>query len=566
MSNETIHGHAVGIDSDAALKFDVANLLHQRALFYYEQPNIMSVNLAVQIVSYVIIGAAAVFQFFLLGATCFYRDHSVMKLSQGSFLIVLQIAGIVATTCSCLYLPKSDVFCYLQSPMTLIPLQLMLAIVFGRLRRIICIMEPLMDWHSPQKKREMKSGFKAWKKTFMMGRSSTSSSSSKASSNSSTGDDANEQTTREEKVASRSKRMFRTTLSRSNIRQTYTARHLWLVIALVTLPIIIVEVVGLILFRPELNLEMNAEQSTGRYECGTSNDQIYNISSTGVLFVTLFATLYQALRSRMLPGLFNEAACVSIALISSLFVTSLGFAVIIVSDDPSTSPDASYLMEVLIVTFVASSLAIRVTLPKLQLIWKGEQVVISRMLAEHRKESQQPLQGNDTSASHRVSGLSSIDRSSVGSLQTTENRTSQQDLKVVESMENGISEHGSEMIGSMEIGTSQQDSKIVESPPLQSGSVGKCRREGSVTFDETSTKRAFEVSETKAQPKDPPLIIRTGEAPPDKLTFHVLRHSNVMSRVNERILSGLQVDRRGWEDVQASVEELHGLLGIVEYQ
>ena len=568
MSNETIHGHELGIDSNASLKFDVANLLHQRAVFYYEQPNIMSVSLATQIVSYVIIGAATAFQLFLLGATCYYHNHSVMKLSQGSFLIVLQFAGIVSTACSCLYLPKSDVFCYLQSPLTLIPLQLMLAIVFGRLHRIISIMKPLMDWHSPQEKREMKRGFKAWKKTFMMGRSSTSSSSSKASSNNSTGDDADEQTVREEKEAPRRERMLRPTFPRRNIRQTYTAGHLWLFIALVSLPIIIVEIVGLTLFRSELILEMNPDQSTGRYECGTNREQIYSLSSTGVLFVTLFATLYQAQRSRMLPGLFNEAACVSIALISSLFVTSLGFAVIIISSDPTTSPDAAYLIEVIIVTFVASSLAIRVTLPKLRLIWKGEQVVISRMLAEHRKESKQYAQGSDKSVSQHVSGPSSMDLlSSAESLQTTETtRTSRQDSKVVESMENGISRHDSEMVGSMMNSTSQQDSKIVESPPLESGSVDKCRREGSVTFDETTTKRAFEALDTKAQPEDTLLIIRTGEAPPDKLTFQVLRHSNVMSKVNERILSGLQVDRRGWEGVQASVEELHGLLANVEYQ
>jgi hypothetical protein len=547
LSNETIHGHAVGIDSDAALKFDVANLLHQRAVVYYEQPDIMSVDSALEIVSYVIIGAAGVSQLFFLGATCYYRNHSVIKLSQGFFLILLQFAGIVATTCSFLYNPKSDAFCYLQSPMTLIPLQFMFAIVFGRLRRIICIMEPLMDWHAPQNKREMKIGFKAWKKTFMLGRSSANSSSrsSRSSSNGSAGDDTNEPPTREPEQEERGAR-WHTKMqqlcprmsSRSNIRQTYTAGHLRLVIILVTLPIIVVEIVGLIWFRPELELHMNDEQSTGRYECGTNEEQIYHLASTGVLLVTMFAALYQAQRSRMLPGLFNEAACVSIALISSLFVATLGFSVIIVSNDPATSPDASYIMEVIIVAFIATSLVLRLTLPKLQLIWKGEKVVISRILEEHRKTlNQVRLQDEVTSLSHGVSELSATGRG-----------TPDVSLQRPESV------------------TSQQDSEIVVSPSLDSGSAGNHRREGSVTFDETTTKGTSEVSETPPQAKEPSLIIQMGQAPPDKLTFQVVRHSNVISRVNERILSGLQVDRSGWEDVKASVDELHGLLGNVEYQ
>ena len=40
-----------------------------------------------------------------------------------------------------------------------------------------------------------------------------------------------------------------------------------------TLPMIIVEIVGLVLFSPQLVVDMNAEESVGRYECGTDRSR-----------------------------------------------------------------------------------------------------------------------------------------------------------------------------------------------------------------------------------------------------------------------------------------------------
>lgn len=91
----------------------------------------------------------------------------------------------------------------------------------------------------------------------------------------------------------------------------------------------------------------------------------------------------------------------------------------------------------------------------------------------------------------------------------------------------------------------------------------------SVHVDESANKRASDSSigspKEQSHTRDP-LVIRLGEDPPDRLIFRVLKHSNVMSRVNERILSGLQVDREGWEAVKASMDELHGLLDNVEFR
>ena len=97
----------------------------------------------------------------------------------------------------------------------------------------------------------------------------------------------------------------------------------------------------------------------------------------GVLLLTLFLALFEAQKSRRLPGLFNEATSVSFGLISSLFVACLGFAVVIVSSDPAASPDVPYIMEVIIVTFITTSICARLTYPKLQLVWKGSRLLLA---------------------------------------------------------------------------------------------------------------------------------------------------------------------------------------------
>jgi hypothetical protein len=63
-----------------------------------------------------------------------------------------------------------------------------------------------------------------------------------------------------------------------------------------------------------------------------------------------------------------------------------------------------------------------------------------------------------------------------------------------------------------------------------------------------------------------PLVIRSGKRPPSEHIMKVLRHSKTATRINERILSGLQVDHTEWEVVKRSTGELHDLLANVVYQ
>lgn len=571
LSNDTIHGHEVGMDSDAAYKFDVANLLHQRSVFYYEEPNIQTVSSSIEILSYVVISFAGFFQLCCLVATVYHRSHSVVKLSQGSFLILLQVAGIIATACSFLYNPKSHAYCILQSPLTLIPLQFMLAIVFGRLRRIIRIMEPLMNWNAPQSSRNVKSGLKAWKRSFMNNRPcslSSSSSREKGSTNSSRGSKAGSQSsmlgdeTAQTETPKRTRPFWKPKMfcQASSIRQQFTARRLWIVIAVITSPLVILEAVGMAVFQPELTLHMNAEQSTGRYECGTNESHVYFLSSTAILLFTIFLCLFEAQRSRRLPGLFNEAESVSFALMSSLLIGGLGFAVILVSGDATADPNTPYIMEVIVVVYIATILVVRLTVPKLRLIFNGEQVVIANLLSEHRKSRQGKTESTE---SNGISGIKE-------SLQVSDRST----FKGVSGVSDSFQSSGKrESVDSLETG--ERNESFTLDTTLSHAIPSISETEKSVHFDESASKKvkfdsplnnaSSNTPEESSRTKDP-LIIREGQEPPDRLMFRVLTHSNVMSRINERMLSGLLVNRDDWEKMKSSLDELHGLLDGVEYQ
>lgn len=63
-----------------------------------------------------------------------------------------------------------------------------------------------------------------------------------------------------------------------------------------------------------------------------------------------------------------------------------------------------------------------------------------------------------------------------------------------------------------------------------------------------------------------PLVIQSGRQAPTDLMMQVLNLSKTTVRTNERLLSGLQVDRKDWEDLKRSVDALHDNLAKVEYR
>lgn len=126
----TYDGDAVqqGENATAEYRYDVANALDVPLITYEDEPEILTVTSAIQILTYVLIGVACVAILFLLYETIKHRNNNVIRVSQGSFLVVFLLAGLWASAAAILLEPKNGIYCNLANPMLFVPLQLMLVL------------------------------------------------------------------------------------------------------------------------------------------------------------------------------------------------------------------------------------------------------------------------------------------------------------------------------------------------------------------------------------------------------------------------------------------------------
>ena len=541
LTNTTIHGHLPYWESQPALKFDMANLLHQRSVSYAEPPEIRTIGIETLIISYLIIAGSMVIQLWLLYFSLANRRHSVLQLSQVWFLVALQLAGLVATPSAIFFNPLSDLFCLMEGPMTLIPLQLMFAITLGRLHRIVVIMKPLMEWREEPDRRRVRKGLKSWRRAFMGVNQSPASSQGEERSNPESSSDLfeNDRPPRWHRLLK-----LRGEQSRPNIRQEYNAVQLDVFISVVTFPVILFEAIGVVLLHPTKQLHMNEVGSVGRYECGCDRDQLYSLSGTCVLVVTLLFSLIEARKCRQLPAFFNESERVIGALLSSLFVACMGYSIVFVSNEPSAYPDAAYIMEVFTVCFITAVLPLRLLLPKLRLIWEGETVAIGSILQEHKVKMEQRKQ-------HSTLGLPE-----------REAFDSRQEVclsKLSASLSKPFSKESFQIRHS-----SQEDSADESTEALPRTS--DCQSTADLN-DEKHPNESFSGHSLKGTEKRTSRRRKPKKIPSDQdVMLCVVQHSKVVSRVTERLLSGLRVEGKDWDLFESSMDELGGLLWAAKHK
>lgn len=106
-------------DEDVALKIDTANTLNQGVVRFQPPAVIKRVGRGSEIFSYLMIFFAGMLELFLLVSTIRHRNHSVIRLSQGIFLVVCLFSALVASTTSFLFNPKSDIYCLTYGPVVI---------------------------------------------------------------------------------------------------------------------------------------------------------------------------------------------------------------------------------------------------------------------------------------------------------------------------------------------------------------------------------------------------------------------------------------------------------------
>jgi hypothetical protein len=95
--------------------------------------------------------------------------------------------------------------------------------------------------------------------------------------------------------------------------------------------------------------------------------------------------LFMAQTTSQLPSLFNETKVIFETALSSIVLLVLGLGVIVVTDDPETTPSVTYLVIVVWTLSIALNMSLRIMMPKLRMVWRNEKVIVSKLVSDHAK-------------------------------------------------------------------------------------------------------------------------------------------------------------------------------------
>ena len=314
----------VDASSTVLVRYDMANAIQDldHRVFTYQSPvTILELPNVIRIVSYIVIGISGTIIVGMLYYTIIHRNHQVMKLTQGYFLILFLIAALVATI-MCMYLePRNDLYCQISLPSILISAQFMYAITLGRLWRINTLISPLLMQSLRYKSSWIRRLSDSIRRSVL-----------KSSLPSSSDTDP------------------------INLRRTVNSKQLCVVVWFITAPQIIIQAFALILQTPYQNFEYNIDESIGRAYCHRGDDlatsfAMYGFVCFGALVILL---LLVAHHTKSLPSLFNETNDIFSSTLASLCIFVIGGGIVLSTNSPTTSPAMQYL--------IGLSLAISITL------------------------------------------------------------------------------------------------------------------------------------------------------------------------------------------------------------
>jgi hypothetical protein len=494
------------LEEHATERYDMANgLLYDQRLITYQEPvDVLVVPDGVLIVSYVAIGLVSLVILFLLVETIRNRNHQVLRLTQGYFLILFLMAALVLVVSSFLFEPKNDHYCNTSFPIVLMSAQLLYAITIGRLWRINAVISPLL-MHSLRQKT-------GWTSRIMEYLRKVTSL---------------EMTPRRRRP--------------KNLRKQITNWQLGLVVSLFTLPQVIIQVLSITLQPQSLTIKYNEDESQGRATCDNGYDMKSSLRDYGfwTLLLLMVLLLFMAQTTSQLPSLFNETKVIYESALFSIVLLALGLGVIVVTDDPETTPSITYLVAVVWTLSVALNTSLRIMMPKLRMVWRNEKVVVSKLVSDHAKSiREEDSRFEGASSFVTVSGMSST-YSSVRMSGIPSNSL----VSVNESDDN---------YDNVKPATSTADTEKMESSPG-----------GSAEFTQPPSPPGNGNSKHRAKARKPTpsnrILIKCDEPTSRRLLLKMVDLQAQLSAINSRIMSGVAVSEEEWNTVRTSSSKLGSL-------
>jgi hypothetical protein len=555
-------------------RYDVANALtfeqmNDRLVTYQDPAEILEVSKPVQIISYVCVGVAcAAISFLLLQSIKHYKTQ-VLQISQAPFLVVYLLAALVATASSVLFQPRSDLWCRLARPLVFISMQLFYSVTLGRLWRVHAVVSPLLK-NRLQRARSSKRGF-----------------------------------------GGRFSAMTCCPSRRVSLRKEISNSKVVGIVAMCTLPQIVLQVLGLVLQPAVKSIEYNEDESVGRCVCDDGvkiqkSIQFYSLCVLGILVLVL---LIMAHIARQLPSLLNESRVIYDSTLSSVLLMILGIGVIAVTNSPTTSPNVSYMVYVILVLSSTLNSSLRIMLPKLKMAWNGQVILVSKLVSDHRQRLDSSCLTGKDSLMHNVTGITpgsswngahSSPRTSTG-FEASANSSKLQIAGTTEAESHCVTsklavdvsnETDREWTGDDENEVDKHDSSTSSSrnsqcPGVQQadeleGDDGHC---GDDKADAIHGHQATATGERKAPlnnanvkfnvVKEPTKLnasgkrkkatLKVGQVPSRNLTMKMLDLQQELDLVTNHIMSGLSVDPTEWEKVRKYTEELDEVFSLIQF-
>jgi cadmium resistance protein CadD (predicted permease) len=527
-------------EEPAAMRYDMANAfsLDQRLLTYQEPANIKVVPDGILIGSYVAIGLVSLVILFLLVETIKNRNHQVLQLTQGYFLIVFLVAALVMVASSFLFEPQNDLYCNARLPIILTSGQLLYAITLGRLWRINALISPLLMNTLRQKK-----GFTRRMMESLMSVVGL-------------------------KIQPRKQ-------NSKNLRKQISHWKLALVVALFTLPQAVIQVLAIVLQPQSLSYEFNDDESQGRVFCDSGFDTKSSLRSYGIwlFFLLVFLLLILAHTTSQLPSLFNESKVIYESTLFSVVLIILGFGVVIVTDDPTASPAARYLVSIGVTLSIAANASLRIMLPKLQMVWRNEKVVVSRLVSDHVKTTREndARYANSGDTNCIVTGLTPQEREPSSSTLNSMTHSNSIDLaderardseKDYDQSHTSVFDFDADGLVNAEHSNSattveketyrKSSSSEFARPPVPPGSSGRPKLLNEVSFNQRLVSLP-----SRRRSLSSKMLVQCDETPARRLVLKMVDLQEELAAVNDRIISGVAVSEEEW----MSVRDLIGTLG-----
>jgi hypothetical protein len=576
-------------------RYDVSNALgaSERYVSYQDPAMILEVTREVRLFSCVCVGITSMVLLGLIFQTIRHYNHQVMRLSQGPFLLLFLLAALCATISSILLEPKNSLWCNLSLPLIVIPLQLLYAITLGRLWRIHAVVSPLLRNRLEHRKND----------------------------------------TRDHNWLQRVWHKAKTSLQpRTKVavlrREVSAITMAWLVLAC-TAPQVVLQTLSWVLQPQDKGIEYNEDQSIGRSICisdATASRSLVRYSML-MLLLLVMTLLGMAHVSRKLPSLLNESAVIYETTLVSVLMMILSMGIQSITDNPTTSPDVAYIINIVLVLSITLNATLRIMIPKLYLIWTGQQVLVSQLVSDHKQRLHQSTDFTESSSRmYNVSGFimepscasqlhhhdgddedlwagasgnlkgSSIhlatsstfsDNATPPSPSSTtkhdddgDNRDLEEGGPKQQDASNSVSSQevwlkAVEKDGSQRLDDDDEKMVIVqqEHPALLSSSQAlqaPPKNSARVCFADDEMKKVTSkgaaAAAAAAATAKKKVVIRQGQAPSKQLVIRMVDLHHELDRVNNRVMSGMNVEPDDWNLVRELTIRLEGMFANVEFE